>query len=158
MSRRSQSPEGVGDLLKHDSFDAFEEEEHMQDATHDPGANGGGGDDPMVEEASKDGLSASEGGREPRHNGATSGASGGGANGIRPGIKRIPVPRFKGTATAAAGTATPALPGSKGPARYFIVKSNNHSNIEHSIQNGIWATQVCHSDSPTFAYNDYLCL
>lgn len=109
--RRFESPEGVGDLLKQDSF-GFEEEEPVQEL---PTTDVGNGQE-APEVASKEDQSASA------DAGAASG-SGGGKQ--QQGAKTY---SFKG----------------KGPARYFIVKSNNHSNIEHSIKNGIWATQVCY--------------
>ena len=116
----------------------------MQDVQDmDSAMNGEGEGDPMLEDASKDGLSTSEGARDQKTSGATSGGAGNGVAG-RPGITRIPVPKFKGTTASSQSAPTP--PGSRGPARYFIVKSNNHSNIEHSIKNGIWATQVCHQN------------
>ena len=48
---------------------------------------------------------------------------------------RQPIPHFP-TTSFSKGSGNAA-------SRYFIIKSNNHSNIDQSVKYGIWATQVC---------------
>lgn len=141
MSRRSPSPEGVGDLLKQDSFGGFEEEDLNNDVPDT--------DNPMngdsIYDAGKEGQSFDEGANgDTQMNDSNTGDA-------RPSITRIPVPSFKATSNntssgggGTGGGAAQRSSGGKGPARYFIVKSNNTGNIEHSMSNGIWATQVCY--------------
>lgn len=139
MSRRSQSPEGVGDLLKQDSFDAFEDDDPMNENNDTDTLMDGAGDS-LYSGTAKD--LTTEDAEMPGNDGAKQGAAT-----SPPKITRIPVPSFKGVNSdgggTSSGTATRTA-GGRGPARYFIVKSNNTGNIDHSIKNGIWATQVCH--------------
>lgn len=125
MSRRSPSPEGVGDLLKHDSFAAFDEDENMDqdvqmtvndettalddddfNVTLDEQANG----DVMKDSEPVNAASRQLGGRQP--------------------IPHFPTSSFNKRVES-------------GNARYFIIKCNNHSNIDQSLKYGVWATQVC---------------
>lgn len=133
MSRRSQSPEGVGDLLKQDSFDDFDDELVNDAGDADLNMNG----ESMYEDKDGQSFSGDMGAQSEAKASEVADAAAPG----KPAITRIPVPSFKGVSTeSASGTRTV---GGKGPARYFIVKSNNSGNIDHSIRNGIWATQVC---------------
>lgn len=135
MSRRSQSPEGVGDLLKQDSFEGFEEDDPVNDMQDtDTPMNG----DALYGEGDKEGQSFSAGNGTQNGGQANAGSENAGAG--RP-ITRIPVPSFKSVSNEGAAGGRSA--GGRGPARYFIVKSNNSGNIDHSMKNGIWATQVC---------------
>lgn len=138
MSRRSQSPEGVGDLLKQDSFGGFEEDDLTNDV---PDADNPMNGESLYEAGGKEGQTFDEGGDTQMNE----------SNGARPSITRIPVPSFKGVSnetsgggSGGGGGAAQRTSGGRGPARYFIVKSNNTGNIDHSIKNGIWATQVCY--------------
>ena len=135
MSRRSQSPEGVGDLLKQDSFGGFDEDDPVNDMQDTDNPMNG---ESMYEEGNKEAQSFNGTGAQ-----GDSRMDEGGINNAtgKPSITRIPVPSFKGVSNDSAAGARSA--GGRGPARYFIVKSNNTGNIEHSIKNGIWATQVC---------------
>ena len=142
MSRRSQSPEGVGDLLKQDSFGGFEEDDLANEVPDTDNPMNGNS---LYEGGSKEGQPFDEG-----ENGDTQ-MNKSNAGGSRPSITRIPVPSFKGISSETGGGnagigggAAQRTSGGRGPARYFIVKSNNTGNIDHSIKNGIWATQVCY--------------
>lgn len=127
MSRRSPSPEGVGDLLKHDSFGGFEEDENMDNDT--PMA--GSGDVVADQEDDEFNVTLDEqtNGDEMKDSepAAVEDPVGRGS--------RQPIPHFP----------TPSFNRGSGNenARYFIIKSNNSSNIEQSVKYGIWATQVC---------------
>lgn len=121
--RRSESPEGVGDLLKQDSFGFEEEDVAMQEVQ---GSEVGNGAVEMQQDAggAREGQSASKG---------------------QDFGKAIPTGGDSGKSGQASGQGAKSFSfRGRGPARYFIVKSNNHSNIDHSIKNGIWATQVCY--------------
>ena len=125
MSRRSPSPEGVGDLLKQDSFGAFEDEEPMENGPDeimdrdeddfnvklDEQANG----DEMKD------FAPSSTGNDDKDFNSQSGS-------------RKPIPHFPSSMEKGSGPTN---------ARYFIIKCNNHSNIDQSVKYGIWATQVC---------------
>ena len=138
MSRRSQSPEGVGDLLKQDSFGGFEDDDPMNDSMETDILRNGTADS-LYKSAAKD--AQSEDADMHGNNDANEGA----AAISRPNITRIPVPSFTGVSSdGGINASAPRTAGGRGPARYFIVKSNNTGNIDHSIKNGIWATQVCH--------------
>ena len=62
--------------------------------------------------------------------------------------KRIPIPAPPPKPTTLASTAAPspatngAVTMGAGPKRYFIIKSNSAYNIDLSVDNGVWATQV----------------
>lgn len=102
------------------------------------------GGESVYEDASKEGNSQSGDPGAQANSQAMESVSNPAGN--RPNITRIPVPSFKGVSSnpPAAGGAAQRTSGGRGPARYFIIKSNNMANIDHSIKNGIWATQVCH--------------
>ena len=135
MPRRSESPEGVGDLLKLDSFGGFEDDDAMLEGGADGDTEAALEIEAAQEAASKDNQSTSNGLSVQAKtfggaNGATLGRGRGQLTTAGPGVKPLQQQQqtFKG----------------RGPARYFIIKSNNLSNIEHSVKNGVWATQVCY--------------
>ena len=123
MNRRSPSPEGVGDLLKQDSFGAFEDEDHDMQMTGANDETGPQEDDDfnvtLDEQANGDIMKDSE----PVNADSKQRAS------------RQPIPHFP--------TSSFTKRVDTGNARYFIIKCNTHSNIDQSLKYGVWATQVC---------------
>lgn len=120
MDDREGSPERITDLLQQDDY-MFEEEAPT----------------PTAEQAEKRQAAFGQANNGPVKQG--SGAS-----------KRVPIPAPPKPASAppstpaaegtnANGVAAPLGPG---PKRFFIIKSNSAYNIDLSVENGVWATQV----------------
>ncbi len=89
-------------------------------------------------------------------------------NGGQTSSKRVPIPapptsakEMKDGAAAPSlapkpkSTYVPRVP--KKGSRYFIMKSVNGPNLEYSMENGVWATQVCSADTFPLQRTSALC-
>ena len=143
MPRRSESPEGVDDLLEQDAFD----------------------DDDLLAGHNDDSLMMEETPRASKAEAANQAAAAPlqvqqqQRNG---GSKRVPVPvpapsgggsrgreNFDHLEAANGRRSGSGGGGKGGSTRYFIVKSITPYNIDASVKNGIWATQVSRCMDPS---------
>lgn len=119
MSRRSPSPEGVGDLLRQDSFDMSDDEQIDNSSPTDPTDS-----EPIAETSEKPRLKSICIALPPRQ---------------REAKKHEPIPFPQRKISRKRGI---RQTGSDGEPRYFVVKTIHAEDVKSSIQSGVWKTQV----------------